>query len=265
MSSQSAGLPLELPFWRTVGASYAIVGRNFLQFVRISWLWLLIMLPVYAALHWLIRPWSAAALGGAGGTPLLVAMLPNVIELPALASIAVAWHRLVLQRERPEGAVYLRLDGVVWQYVLVLLAFLLVMLGPWALAMSWISGAPDTAAETTIAMGGFVFIVAVSLFVLPRLSLVLPGIALGERLTPARAWQVTRGNTWRLAMAGLLCSVPLVLPFALLFWYLDDGTAAPSVTVDTINSLVSVLLVTVAVTLLSVAYGHLVRQQEIGA
>ncbi len=107
--------------------------------------------------------------------------------------------------------------------------------------------------------------VTISLFVLPRLSLILPAIALGERMSLAQAWRATRGNAWRLAMAGLLCSLPPIVPFALLAWHLDESTRASSVLVQTINSLAYVLIVTVAVTLLSLAYRHFVRKQDVGA
>ena len=80
--------PPKLPFWRTVGACYATVFGNLGQLLRISWLWLLIMLPVYAVAQWLTSPAQGSEMGD-----LLLGMLPSVLELPALASIAVAWHR----------------------------------------------------------------------------------------------------------------------------------------------------------------------------
>ena len=183
MSSLSVAAPRKLPFWRTVGACYQIVGRNFGQLIRISWLWLLIMLPVYAVVHWLA--WSRGVEGGIIGQAVTV---------------------------------YLRLDRVVWWYALVLLAFLVLTLGPFLVvggqASALVDNPDDTQAWVSVAL---VFIaialgVAIALFVLPRLSLVLPAIALGERLSLADAWRVTRGSTWRLAGATLLCSLPPLIP-----------------------------------------------------
>jgi len=111
-----------LPVLRTGGASNATVARNFGYLLRISWLWLLIMLPVYAVIHAAVgrlNPiwWKEADQGLLAA--LLGSLLPNVIELPALASsIAVAWHRLVLRGERVAQPVYLRLHRVVWRYAL---------------------------------------------------------------------------------------------------------------------------------------------------
>ena len=45
---------------------------------------------------------------------------------------------------------------------------------------------------------------------LPRLSLVLPAVALGERLSLRRAWRITRGNTLRIGVATALCMLPAV-------------------------------------------------------
>ena len=51
---------------------------------------------------------------------------------------------------------------------------------------------------------------AIGLLVLPRLSLVTPAMALGERLSLRHAWRVTRGNTLRLGVATALCMLPAV-------------------------------------------------------
>jgi hypothetical protein len=51
---------------------------------------------------------------------------------------------------------------------------------------------------------------AVGLLVLPRLSLVMPALALGERLSLRHAWRITRGNTLRLGAATALCILPAV-------------------------------------------------------
>ena len=50
-----------------------------------------------------------------------------------------------------------------------------------------------------------------------------------------------------------------------LFWFLTDGTNASSVLQATLNAPVYVLIVTVGVTLLSLAYRHFVWRQDIAA
>jgi hypothetical protein len=51
---------------------------------------------------------------------------------------------------------------------------------------------------------------AIGLLVLPRLSLVMPAMAVDERLSLRHSWRITRGNTLRLGMATTLCMLPAV-------------------------------------------------------
>jgi hypothetical protein len=271
MTIPAPAKPPKLPFWRTVGSCYAIVARNFGQLVRMSWLWLLIMLPVYAAVHWWIWPWStgadqAVAERAGAGLVFAITFLPNIVEIPALASIAVAWHRLVLRHQRVSDAPYLRLDGIVWLYAFAVLALWILGVGPLLFPttlMNTMPADPRSLAALWISLAavaaGFTI-----LLLLPRFSLVLPAIALGESLSLADAWRATRGNTWRLAGPTLLCTLPPVIPFVLLAMLADGGTRASSTIVSTISSLAYVLIVTIAVTLLSLAYRHLVLRQESG-
>jgi hypothetical protein len=251
----------KLPFWRTVGACYATVFGNFGELLRISWLWLLIMLPVYAAAEWL-----DARSQGDQIRDFLLSMLSSVLEVPALASIAVAWHRLVLRQERVQGAVYLRLDRVVWWYAMVLLAFIVVTVGPVLAGVAAVlpEGSPGTLLLLVPIFAGIGVGLGIGVFALPRLSLVLPAGALGEWLTLGEAWRATRGNTWRLACASMLCSLPPLIPFAVLLWHVDGSALALSIIGRTVYSLAYVLIVTIAVTLLSLAYRHFFGRRQGG-
>jgi hypothetical protein len=270
-------LPLpKLPFWRTVGACYATVARNLEQLARMSWLWLVILLPVYASVQWLIWPWTNEIKQQTGGAIAeAMSVLPHIVEIPALASIAVAWHRLVLREEGVHSAAYLRIDRIVWSYALVLFAFLALAFGPMWYASARTTALPDDLDDlwavwmplSAILMSTAAALMIV-MFFLPRLSLVLPAIALGERLSLADAWRVTRGNTWRLACAVVLCELSLLallLPLISLYLYLYAylSTRTLSVIVATISALAYVLVVTIGVTLLSLAYRHFVWRHEI--
>ncbi len=102
------------------------VARDFWQLVRISWLWLAIMLPMYAAVHWLTWSWATEAAQREGGAPaLLMALLANVIELPAQHRsrwAGIGWFSSRSGRGRRLST--LRLDRVVWTYAFVLRRFL---------------------------------------------------------------------------------------------------------------------------------------------
>jgi hypothetical protein len=211
----------KLPVWRTVRACYATVLQNLRQLVRISWLWLLMMVPVYTAVHWLYSNiWAAPVFQT---MPLWVitsvTALPSVVELPFVASIAVAWHRLVLRHERVAGSAYLRLDKAIWRYALCSLGFLALTIGPLLCALDFAlqryAAPPDYDAaipSLVIILPLMALALVAAIFLLPRLSLVLPALALGERLSPWDAWLATQGNALRLALASCLLHVARAIP-----------------------------------------------------
>jgi len=234
--------PRKLPVWQSVRASYAIVTRNLGQFARIVWLWLLLMVPVHVALGWLVQaiPAAAGSQAAFGWVRAVAEALPLPIELPFMASIAVAWHRLVLRQERVTRPAYLRFDRVVWRYTLCSFALFLMPRGVpviCALLVSFLAYAvvlPDAIAVMLIdiisAEPFIVLVMAIVLLLLPRLVLVLPGVALGAPLSLRHAWRITRANTLRLGLATFLCvlpalSVAMLGPFLKLLarapWWLD--------------------------------------------
>jgi hypothetical protein len=272
MAAIATPAPGKLPVWSTVGACYATVARNLGQLVRISWLWLLIMVPVYAVAHWLaLRNWDwPQEQAMKGGVSQLIALLPFVVELPFLASIAVAWHRLILRRERVTQPAYLRLDKTVWLYALYSFAFLVLMQGP---PTGFLILAPETPLTAVLWLVAIIVLaLAIGLLMLPRLSLVLPAVAVGERLSLGQAWRMSRGNTLRLALATCLCVLPaaftLLLPLLFLSLFLRVSADADgisqlldgfdqllgSLVYAVVNSIGYAVLVIFAVTLLSLTY-----------
>lgn len=255
--------PRKLPVWSAVAACYTIVLGNLGQLLRIAWLLLLIMVPVYAAAYWLAWPWSPQ-----GGEPAeglagsFFFILPNLVELPFLASIAVAWHRLLLRGERVEDARYFRFDRTVWRYAGLSLALLLVCGGP----AYFLPSLPyEGAAQVALSLTTIILAMGLLLLVMPRLSVALPGVALGEEAGLAQVWRATQGNTWRLTLATMLCLLPVVLLLVPISIFEDPTSRALSVLTGTVGSLLNAVLVTLAVTLLSVSYRVLVRGEAVGA
>jgi hypothetical protein len=252
--------PRMLPVWSTVWACYVAVGRNLGQLVRISWLWVLVLLPIYAACLWLL--WTVWA---AGSSELIVdtlAQLPTVVELPVLASMAVAWHRLLLREERVISAVYLRFDSAVWRYALLSLALLVVPLlvvAPYFyLPLASLDWGDRLDPRLSLLLQGAAAALAIgallaSLFALTRLSLMLPAVALGESASPSRVWRMTRNNTLRLIASSILCAVPLLLSWLVQSFF--DTTTMPSYVIGGLIELAGgAVLMIFGVTLLSLAY-----------
>ena len=246
----------KLPVWQMVGASYAFTAKNFAQLIRIAWLPILMMLPAVALANWLASPWQlpAGQVSGDLKTEFMNA-LPSLIQLPFLASIAVAWHRLVLRQETVPGWFYARFDATVWRYagfglILSLLPYLpLILLGDRPPEENLLSALMSALAGLALMLS------------LPRIALSLPAIALGRDLDPWESWRATSGNTLRLGFAGLLVLPPIVsIGWAVM--YLERTWHIPRLIVAPIASVFAALAVMVSITLLSLWYDFFIRRGD---
>jgi hypothetical protein len=259
--------------WRTIGEAYAVWAKNFPDLVRIVWLWLVLLAPVLAILHWWQVPYLQGLMrASSSGRPfadpnpmltLVVQVFSVVIMLPVLASIAVAWHRLLLRDEHPDSGTYLRLDRVVVGYAV--LAF---WIGAIALAPSYISmlfqvmtgtsaTMQDTLALVVQSLAGLVSIIA--FFIVGRLSLALPGRALGrDDITLGVAWTVSKHNTWRMVWAYFFCILPWsVIAGGLSYWLLRTDYGQATITlILVVMGLFGIVANMISVGMLSLAYRH---------
>ncbi len=273
MTTMTIAASAKLQLFRTVGQAYAMWVRNFSDLVRICWLWMLLLAPVLVMLNW----WQAAYFVEAtrqvsfvAPHPILTwltALVGKAIMVPAVASVAVAWHRLLLTEEHPGPRAYLRLDRTVAGYATL------------ACVIGMISSAPSIPIGLFQIMIGrsllaIVFLaipaVLVSFLILPRLSLALPGIALGRSDAElGAAWRVSKHNTWRMFWAyflcgflpliavGILTSVITALPEAILSIAIGGiGTRAHQTLSSTVTDLLWIPCSMISVGMLSLAYRH---------
>jgi hypothetical protein len=235
----------------------------------------LLIAPVAAVFMWWLAPQlvemrqavSAGRPSVADPNPVLtmvVQFVGEVISLPALASIAVACHRLLLRGEHPGRGVYLRLDRVVAGYAILAFWIAVIAAGPQYVSMLF-----SISTGTSVKPGGVVAM-AVALatsvsglfimFIVPRLSLALPGIALGrDDVTFGTAWRVTKGNTWRMFWAYLFCALPMVLMIsgAFLYWlFRSDPRRALITLAGLVVSELWIAVFVITVGMLSFAYRH---------
>jgi hypothetical protein len=89
-------------------------------------------------------------------------------------------------------------------------------------------------------------------YVLARLSLILPAIALDGRPSLSRIWRLSDGNGWRLTV--VVCGLPWLLELSQGFIHLDEATFVSM----TLGSLVFCPLLVVEVAALSLSYKELV-------
>lgn len=251
--------PSKLPVWRTVKESFALIFRHVGALWRIVRVWLLVMLPVYALAHWAVaklEPWPFAVI-------VSIWIMP-IIDLPFLASVAVAWHRLVLDGEAVQSRAYLRLDRIVWLYALYSLGLmLLVWGGPLAIwvfssAFGWLEGWTAFAAILVLPI-----ILLAVILVAPRLSLVLPAHAVERPISLSNALALTRGNTWRMAFATFVVAFFVgLMGWPLLALWGEVAQQSLGVISEigdsVIASLVYAVLMIAAVGFLSLCYRHFV-------
>jgi hypothetical protein len=261
MAVVAASEPRKLSVWPTIRASYAIVLRNFGQLIRICWLWLLIIVPIHMAAHWLTWP-SLPEAGGTETVVLAIVSLAGLIYLPALASIEVAWHRLILLGERVEGAFYLRLDRIVWRYALAQVVIGVLVFTPFLLLTVFHAyyPLPQDLPSGLVWVGGLGASTFIAVLLCVRMALVLPSIALGESLSPMDAWRVTRGNTKTSLYATGCCAMPLAMLW-LAGMLADTSSRETYALVNTAASITSLLLAPPWVAAYSLLYRFFVLQR----
>jgi hypothetical protein len=225
----------KLPFWQTIGLSYSFYFQHLADAARISWLWLLIFIPMVGATYWMQMSWFAEVIANMKpGKPPLAPAMPvemtilgntsNLVMFLAGCSIAVAWHRLLLLGEHPGLSGINVFTRNVWRYVGMGLAIILVAALPAVAAMVLLfllalphatdAGAPAmSAARSNPAIFILIPIVYLAVcVVVMRLCLLLPARAIGNTgLTFKQMWHLTRGNAWRIFWGIVACSLPPIL------------------------------------------------------
>lgn len=262
--------PSKLPLWRTIGQAYAAWVRNFPDLVRTCWLWMLLTAPVLAIWMWWeqrhVTDIMHAGHPFADSSPLLTMVMRiarRVIILPALASVAVAWHRLLLRDEYPGPGVYLRLDRTVAGYAILAFWIAVITLAPsylrWMYEVRWMS---RIVAGTSASNRDMAVILLASLgsviasLIAARLSLALPGIALGrDDVTFGTAWRASRRNTWRMFWAYFFC----ILPWTVILAWIPLWRLFSRSTVALVSLAMGLLWIPggmISVGMLSLAYRH---------
>jgi hypothetical protein len=275
LTSHSTLVPAvaKLPVFATVARSYGVVFGNFGMVLRVVWFWCLLIaglqwLSLAVLPNWTINPSEIAVLDVSHRLILSIAgCLNGLIILPAFASIAVTWHRWLLLHERPAADACIRLDRIVWIYAAMAAGIALVRFAaslPQVLAMQD-PGAPTHLGLLQQGAAALLFLAIAGL--LPRLSLGLPGFAVGAPdASLAAGFAAARANTWRLLWGTVLCLLPAVAVGAIAFavWPGADVMLANSTLATATRIAMSLLwppIGIVFVGFLSYAYEHLVLKR----
>lgn len=290
IGSRDAAIP-KLPLWDTICYAYSAYFYYFLNVLRMSWLWLVVVVPLTALSNWLQWSWMAALLanaktgqGGQGGmSPQVLAMASRPIGTMvvgfaagltlalAAVSIAVAWHRLLILGEEPGPSGSNIATGNVWRYVGIGIAICVISFLP-----ALLIAVPILILSASVGSGFALLIPVVIVLYLTgaaamlRLSLLLPARAVGDLgLGFGDAWRRTRGNTWRLFWGILACTLPPMLAAQVVSLLLVGfpgpgmfGTAmAARMTVfSLVFTVYYLLIVPITIGFLSLSYRHFFRR-----
>jgi|LNFM01.1.fsa_nt_gb hypothetical protein len=213
---------LKLPVWRTITAAWATVPKNIGLWFHLYWPWMAIVTLTLVAWGLGVLANSGTAtpsnvlVGGAGLVPLLVLAIAFLVGVPA---IFVGWHRGIHRGERPAGPI--QIDSTTGSYIsysLLIIVALAVSISVMLLVLASIAGITTGLGEGPMSLDRLAALrhflplaILPYYFLLSRFSLVLPAVAVGQKMTLGQSFNLTRGNTWRLTVGAGLVYFPVVV------------------------------------------------------
>jgi hypothetical protein len=189
--------------WRFAGGAITDIFLRSGRFLSRAWPWLVITIILAAAIALLPSSESRAT-----GT----FVLTFTIGALATLSIALGWHRELLLGEQIAGFRSIILGWRFWRFAGVSLLIILILAlstMPAVFAQALIIG---TSQSEILVIGSLLLPLVVGVVVLARLLIALPQAAIDlEGGVITRAWSMTRGNTWRIALPLLFILVVTLL------------------------------------------------------
>jgi hypothetical protein len=279
----------KLPLWDAICRSYSTYFYNFPDVLRISWLWLVVTVPLSGFSNWLRWSWMAGVMANlkAGlppqptahvmSSPIEIVVLGNFASLIVIfagVSIAVAWHRRIILDEHPGFSGSNIATKNLWRYVGVGVTICLICIVP-ALVMLWMflffasfgtGGVPAGPRSWFIILIPVIFLLYLVVFaIFLRLSLLFPARAVGDTgLTFKEAWRRTRANTWRMFWGIVACTLPPLLAAQIAFvglmrpdFLASIGRMAVALTILHVYIL---LVLPIGIGFLSYCYRHFFQQ-----
>jgi hypothetical protein len=220
---------VKLPLWQTIRLSYATYFEHFGDGLRIIALWL----PLVAILAAIGGFMQAVLLAELTASPrpqidvsqpvhlLLLGDALNLLLTIAAVSSAVAWHRLLLLKERPSAGGRNIGTRHFWRYVGVGLLICVIAAIPLAIVlvpMAIFNLLPAAGSLPAAEIAAIALAYLVSIVLMLRLGLLLPARATGNlALSFKEAWLRTRGNLWRLFLGIVACALPPFLLVKIVF------------------------------------------------
>jgi len=193
--------------------------------------------------------------------------LPVLVVSVGVFIIIVRWHRMIVRDMTPgETRRWARRAALLYFARGLLLGAIGGAIGIVCglLPMALMRGLPipdDVGRWLTVA--SVVAAVLAALLIVGRLSLILPAGAVGDyQVTMRRAWQMSRGNSWRILAGSALASGPVIVVDVLINGLIEalpstSGNMASLLAMLTLSLLLFVLTAIVQASFLSYAYRYL--------
>lgn len=232
--------------------------NNWQTALRISWFWWLLMTACWYAVQSAVR----RPIDSNEGTVLLIGLITMGVILIGWTMIAIAWHRYVL-REDTFGIMLIFENGwpvgiYIWallKLIAILTALIVLVAFVIALNPSLMASGPGLLLSVAI--------VIVFTWVILRVGLVFPAIAVGETLTIRESFQKTKPfATELLITSGLLVAIQ-IFPGILQLLAASAGAENLSIILIPLNLLFSWVNLFLGIGVLTVLYGHLYENRPL--
>ena len=251
--------------WLIIKHSFGMVFRNFGNALKVSVGPILIasaLLYLAILLTGFSPAWAATSimLGRLPGTLVAVVAVAVAVYLFVATWIAVAWHKFILVEDYPgilpalsvpTVMAYISKSFVIGILLLLALVPMLVVAG---LVLGLLGLTENAIASLVI---GFVLGLLLTYLWL-RLSIVLPGVAIGKTMTNRQAWTATAPMSDDIfGASAILVAINTVISFAA-DYFLPSGLVYYAVIVA-----INWFTMMVGISLLTTLYGHLVEKRPL--
>lgn len=254
--------------------------NNWQMAIRLSWFWLLLLAVTYIgafALWYATRDSSGSSHAGWGNLIifLLSFVVILVVAIMAYCTIAMAWHKYILRAENPDSYYVLRpewpLGRYAWSMFKISLIMLLIILPVTYLSFFLIGTLSQAMGSRFVPITVVIMLVAVlslgtlTSWILLRLGLVLPAIAVGKTMTITESFKRTGPLAQPLAVTAIAMVLIQFVPAALeqLVLVLAGPLSLVSWIMLPIYIFTSWVSFFIAIGLLTVIYGHLVEDKPV--
>lgn len=205
-----------LPVFATIEQSYGLAWQHRRDYWQIARWWVLLTLPFYFIFNWLTWSEMEAVLCPQPGheivnatSSLVVGAIHALTFILVGASIAVAWHRLVLRGEPVPSGRYLGYGPLVKTYAL--FGFYLFLMSEIPLFVMSTASRDLDGVYAAIVFGVFLSMFVI-LFYMVRIMVKLPAIAVeNEEATVMEVLRRTRWNFWRLLWGMVFTVAPSIV------------------------------------------------------